>query len=1644
MPHKSIGGDGMSNKKSKKLINIMLSAMMLLGVSVTPSQAAGAIEYGKNGVAYILLSADFSTPGVYRLNEYNGDVCEPWKLYRTNTITGKVSGLAANQNNEVFLLSAIEGDKFTDAPVGWLPTGIKFKEDSPIYLSVAGPTDGDATDYHREGYPSWHAWPTDGDSSSGQYWKRDQTFDGKKYEYAVNFGGPVGVRFLNGSDGTVGTPIWDGTYKPESKSNAAAIKHPSDPRKVLLPSHVGALSYYLYGTKNDPNIEALPMDGSTPTQEEYTFDKANGAGYFAGDDKHAAGTMFGCIVKRFYQKRENSLNLYSAKDETTSTNKPENKTMNQTQSDVLKTIDVKVKEAYGKLCGDNCIEGGEILGKPVETALSTVTVVTATTGNRYGFNPLGVFKGSNSTDASLRVVKTNGTTKTIDLSTDDAGQLFSDNITNQAYLSARGITPASIKTIGVSSNFDSDTDFIYGSEADYFVVQDSWWGKGGIAYEYYKGDDTNPGKIVKIDYMNKATQTASETLGDLEGKVDAIAIDGDGYLYALKTEEFPLDKDINAISPNPNPELKSVKIGTEDLEVTFTGWRRDQKTTSGSETINDGYIDVPAGQEEPDDYKIATIKQKVYKAVKRYPQATGNLGTEEDRGSLFAGYDTWTNKLKLTRRGYSWDYPEWRQEEGTKASDILAELAVVNVADSPKSVEGTENHYIMVTGSKNEAGANQSYTNNQVIGEQHTLTFKVEGYKPVVGGVQRNFKEIGDIGTKYKAVTLNSIPAEDGTYAHDEDGDGYKSGFPSSMFEATDKMTKVVWKVAQVENTTAVPLSDSSVRIIKRFADKTTVSSKTNPYNEFEYTFSEPCRYIIQAELTYYYFDNFGTAARPDKLTFSTKTITTQPKLVSVYANALKLDKTPSYITNVQLHFDNKKYGIKGTADTKTNLDTVEGEDKNDNDSLIGSFTITFDAQFYKEVNSYKDKDLQTSNGIGVWDYIYYHDLYEKAQKQVPSIIVPTVAIKNHVYNYKGGSTLTTVYDPTIYNPGRAKATSANGGTNTAGTSVDEDPNELDKSFIQWALYLRPIKPQGAFSLEEDTIFDRGILINSGTCADSKVTFSDNGGRNYSVSIPVNNVDSQIDIPRDPGSYTLDLELIYPRVTWLNNDLGANLNDGHNYFSSVVPYTESCGAAPIHVLSRLSLSITDGTVNQSYKRNPESQLSEDGKTSVIFVDKPYITICARDKEKPEFKDNTKNLPYYETTGDPTIPGDFSYRISDNNPFLSVVKLSAGDSLARIAKDENTKNATDLVIQDLITDKFTDDDTNKKYIIRSDAEKKVTSIDQTSDDTSFVTNDNWKIWVDYSVKMNALSPDRFKPTGEAIAPTKMPEKTTQLTMENWIGTLKYAVIGKFYDGYGVNSKYDAHYLYDESVYKNLDSTPSDLSTDNDIAIDSTPQIYLERIDNDPPNVEVELISQSDNRRWKFQLVEGVNDRVSCAKTVDNLAPSKLIVSQYHLNNETSMVSYQADIEGTTAYPENVGEKSVKVDTAMTDNAANVIPSFRRAARLLINVDIFDNCGFKNLGEATIKVENNNSVLLEKNIKTNRSHNDDGLLENDFKDKPRGVFSVDLPMQVSGTQPQLKVTVYAKDHQGNERELVIPVNLVESTFETRVLETKEERK
>ena len=269
-------------------------------------------------------------------------------------------------------------------------------------------------------------------------------------------------------------------------------------------------------------------------------------------------------------------------------------------------------------------------------------------------------------------------------------------------------------------------------------------------------------------------------------------------------------------------------------------------------------------------------------------------------------------------------------------------------------------------------------------------------------------------------------------------------------------------------------------------------------------------------------------------------------------------------------------------------------------------------------------------------------------------------------------------------------ATTYQGGTLVDTALIESDSSlpynsqsKYDWQFIQWALYLIPIDETNISNqndpdypvraaaygeIEEGALYKRGPLIASGKCsgrnnANESYTTTDEA-RKYHVAITVPQSSCKIETPRDPKDYGIALEITYPRVQWLNNDLGAGLGDAHVYFSSVVPYNSESGNSPVHVISRIAFAngAADGLcVNHSFTE-PDKILFTEGAAS--------FSLQVHDKEDPYLGpasftcptiaaglDNPIALPYIETTGDPEtrLKADINFHLYDNNPFLSIEK-----------------------------------------------------------------------------------------------------------------------------------------------------------------------------------------------------------------------------------------------------------------------------------------------------------------------------------------------------------------------------------------------------
>jgi len=1594
----------------RRSVKIAASAVMLMLAGLSGVQAEAPVI---NGVAYVLLSKDFDNHGVFRLNDYNTGnplLDKENKLFNLNKMEGKVSGLAVNQKKEVFLLSSKTDGDWKDAPVGWLPNGLTFEPDSPIYLKVVLPSQNGIKEYIRPGTPHMST------ATEGNYWKRNYDISGKKYNYAVKFGGPVEVKFLNGKDGAIGTPIWDGTF-----SSTSGLAHESDPNKVILPSHFAGVAYYAYGTTYHPDFAGEALDGTIGRNGMLKPTKLWSEG--AAGHQNNPNTLFSCIVKRVYKHREKTLDLYAALD-----NNPCSEPSEQSAG-MLSSLDVDVREAYGKYCGDNCIPGGSIGQNSILTKLSTVTVVTSTKGSRYGFNPQGLKKGPfndvNSINAALRIVLAGNIKQTVpyDISTDDKGEEFASIITNRSYLKSLGITPNNLKVIGVSSDFGNNggLDFIYGSDADNFVVQDSWWGRGGVAYEYFK----NLGLIQKLDYVSNDSPVP-EPLGVLSGKVDDIGIDGDGYLYVLRTEKEPADEKMSAAMVEVSAPDKS------DYFDSISSWKEViTKKNADGETIEE-VIDVSGRPPKAGDFKIVKLKQKVYKTVKRYPQGTGALGAEEPRGKVLAGYDYWTRRAVMqSNSSLAWHGSTWSVSDdpaNPKASNFPAELAVVNLAKIPANYPGTSQCNIVVTNGSAPDSAYSSVADNPSINEHDALTFKIEGYKPYINGKFQEFKPMGDIvdpttnNKLYANVKLNSIPNAAGEYKHDENGDGSFSGFPSNMFEAAGRKTTIKWSVDWVEGNTV-----NEAKVIQTI--KTPVDGE-GEIGTFTFKFPHPGNYLVRATITYNYFI-FPTdpSSRPHDLTANKETITAAPFMVKVVAKSLNLNQSPSFISDISIKPATRKYMPGVTAATKgssSKIDFLEDTDFN-------GIRINFAAQFVRDANFQNNIDLnmETFDGVGVWDYRYYARLYNEIGNLFPdlpyrapaSVGEPdNEAAAAHVYNYNPAGSLSDVKSKIkadVFNPGRPKG--ATPGVEH-GTRLDAEPNDKDWAFIQWGLYLRPLAADqvatATNNLGSDVRHERGILVAKGTCADPGVNKVSLGDRKYSVEIIVpEGAIKMIQTPKDPETYSLNLEIIYPRVSWVSNDLGDGKNEKR--FSSMIPLfgdedslstNHKSGTNPIHVLGRMKLAngsepAGNFILNQSWKYEGTEFFSAGGDS---------INVLARDVTLPTLVQapGDNPTPVIQTTGDDVTDVSVAFASYDNNPHAEFKDFFAAYQTLR-----NEANILD------------NSEANKVFKAEDKIGPGATVDIPGPSGSGYYADNNWVKGASFTTTIKEYGPDGPFQKGNSY--------------QNWIGTLNYTVMGSVYDGIGPDGKDTTHQFYHEKACEDL---AIGVNEDQKIVVDNNLVKAVERIDNDPPSLEIELVSQVGNRRWVIKLEENINDQGPVPTDAAQLGKCLLEAKCYNLQSGAEINSFSNNtLDGCAGYPSQIGESKVTI----TDVFADAVPKFRRASRLLINVNIFDNTGFRPLGEAALVVEDNDGATTRNLLPTNSpeiplipSLTVSGVITNDLDKKPRASYAVDMPMKING-EKQVKIELKGKDQNNNERILSIPVTVVESSFETRVLETKENK-
>lgn len=1513
-----------------------ITSGLMLGVflffSLIGAQAANAASASNNGMTYILLpSADGNPDYIVRLQHQDpsGVITPQAQLYAPGSAGypgGDYFGLAVSQEREIFLLRApVMGadEGWTQAAVGYLPNASDYSADSDIFLKMIAPSD----------CSTWQS------VHGSSYWKNSYTIGGTTYSYAMQAGGPDSVSHLNpNGTGSLGTPLWDGS---------AGSPHPTDSSKYILPSHWGGMAYYAYGTSQHPDYPWKQLDGRE--------DPAGSGKYrplvLATEvpRKHGSDVQkFSCIVKRVYEKRDRSLILMRGSDNPLSS-------LTDQSGSVLSATDVRATEYFARACGDNCIPGGSGPGVAIDSTLAVVKVVTSTLGRRYGFNQKGKMREpySDTKLAALRVVSTAGEF-TIDMANAD-GTVHS-NIANAAYLNARGITASEIKSFGVSSNFaaGATVDFIYGSPADFFAMQDSWWGKGGIGYEYYK----ETGELYKLDFTNN-TNPSPEYLGILTDKIDSIGVDGDGFLYIMTTEPDISNAAVMALSP-----AISSLAGDSSYAIlpSTTSWYRT--IVSGETTTR---ITVSDSAKQNNDYREIVYFQGISKVVSKYPPSAGNgnLAAPTTTGRLSGYYaDEWTRKVRWNGSNAAWE-GSWSVEPvASRDSEIQAELAVVNIAKVPAVFnENPGNPQICREDKASFVTA---------VAEDSSVKLKIEGLRPYIadtdGTARRDLKPMGDFGTAYTNVKINYLPTAAGEYNHDEDNNGVFSGFPTSLFEAGGFSTSITWYADLVDGTTPDSPVISHVAVAS-------LSNETFNGVTCDWSFipPHPGNYAVWSSITYNCF-NFAGANRPTDLTTYTRSATSDKRLLRVVSST-SLNGPPSLISAINLEPARGASGPSGAFQSCTSTSEDSGYDLPE-DQLIENLKISFKGQFLRDANyrSNQTSQLTTYDGMGVWDYDAYCDLYNAAGETLNY-----TKMLSHVYNHQSSGTGYTV--TASFNPGWPKpdnAAPANCGTRSDTTS----PSVNDLKYLRWNLWLENTCT-GA-NIPGATVPFRGVRLASGDCTAAVVQSATNPSEyNITLNLPsAAQAGQRIATPLDPDQYTLRLELIYPRVKWQESSLAED--PAQKQYRSIIP-----DDVPVSAICELSHPLL-----------PTSDTVSGGGSAFSNASVKSWLVRVRDNTLPTISDWSKSIIH--TTGDPVPDVTASFTISDNNPRAEFGVFETEYEMANSARPRDP------------TSRSTEQSSTTN-----------TPVGQMPVDPDFWKNDNYRVGATYTSQVTDYGPTgEFKPGG---------------LLTNWVGLLNYHAKGSLRDGLGVDALNTNHLFGSFTVTL----PPTNIVTTN---------WALERFDNDPPGFRVELVSQNDNRRWVATLTEGVQDDICLPMTEADLASTTLDLSCYNLDGTIiGGGPTTGNINGCARYPSQIGAANETVDAGTLGLDAARMPRVRRSSRLLINIDVLENVDYQNLTAATFDI----TETLDTG--STRSLLPDGQVSlpleaafladssaNPQIQSPRARYTVDMPMKVLPSQPQVRMTVSATDAQGNIRTLVLPIEIVDSSFDARVLESKENRR
>ncbi|HNV69365.1 MAG TPA: hypothetical protein PKO06_06675, partial [Candidatus Ozemobacteraceae bacterium] len=1342
-------------------------------------------------------------------------------------------------------------------------------------------------------------------------------------------------------------PLWNGPG-----AGAAGILHPSDPYKVVLPNKWGGISWFAFGSPNAPAAHVgklMDGTGGIPTITNYDFRLAvHGVCSPYGDAQYISA-----VVKREYEKRDRSLDLYSYLDEVVP---PPGPGPSCDAAAVLTATDLKITERYGKTCADGCIPGGDLPAQATGKIESVVQVFTSTTGRRYGFNPYGKKTGPyGANDAALRVVHL-GSTYNLDLNT--------TNIRNAPYITTNlGTTLNAVSRLGVSSNFTtpavpvtSSPDYLYGSVADKFCIQDSWWGVGGLAFEYFIQNVTTPsGKnflakhIYRLDYTNSTNPTPDD-VGIFDGDIDGMSVDGEGNLYLLTTE---LD-----VPNSPNwPDPVGLPVGP----VFAPTWPNAAITSHVDYMSNNGWwrpgVGVPdyaiPSPSAAGDYLKVFFRQKVKKVCRKYTPSAGggfSAGSVEDRGYVDGGTDTIARTLRYDGPGvYSW-LNDWYHPAGigSRTASLDAEFAVVNIAARPQAYNLSPTYSI--------CRYNRVSPSAEELIEDTAYDFKLEGYKPFgANGLQQNFVYVGNLPNLGGGTYVNLIPPYEN---RDEDNNTVAGGMPSSAFETPSYQTTVLWNVELIDPTGAV---------VKRYqtdaAPNHPGADECNKYKVFRYAFPQPGRYRVWAKITYHTLNYSALAPgqRPSDFTgahvVTYSNIETQKVTYTVKSNPNTAVGT-NEISNIVMY-------PTSTMVVNQSVDAIAADNGRFNireGASPASLSFEFDVQMARDANRDLGSSFSTFGGFGKWDY---------------------GEAGGHVYNYTAGSP-----DNNKFHPGYPLT--ANPAPANRGTRVDIDPTSMsapalpspspsqydlfckDIGFITYQLYLTP--PVAAMKLPANAY---EIPIGTpGTCTVQLVP-TNVGTRKYRVRvyIPSAQLASTLRIatPIDPNTYNVRLRLNWPRVKWYEHPA----SDAMKTYRSLQPDV-------------------DGTTSP-------------GAPSFALND--YWIMRARDMTvlRPEL-DSSVVATITQTTGDPVPNAPIRFDVKDNNP-------CAVFSGFQVRYDVPTKQR---------------DNAPATFNLNNAVPVKIFESDKPTNPNFYASAFEYKHTYDLT------NVNEYGGGTSMFAPGS--------SYQNWIGTLSYGIEGDIQDGQGATAPLNITHQFRRN------------SADPFYRTDYR---ALVRLDNDPPSFFVQIISPSDNRRWDITLQEQVADTVCNPTTVGQLANTPIHIAMFQLDTGAVLTATQTltTIPGSSNYPTDLsGSKDVDLSSiALPTGFLDALPRVRRSGRLLVNVDYADNVDYQPFQAVSVNIMERPAAGPERDLltgakpplPTDADYDNNGTLTSVGNQAFRARYAVDMPMTVRPAQTapanfQVYVRIGATDSSGSQRSLLIPIQVVDSSFDARVLESKENRR